>query len=87
MTARRLLIIRLFQQSTQTLRKDWICAPRPCGLLKQPDKSEEAESPSGETGVLARLPLTSMGWVFHKQLFVEGRGSTGCGKTRALTML
>jgi len=28
-----------------------------------------------------------MGWVFHKQLFVEGRGSTGCGKTRAVTML
>jgi hypothetical protein len=25
--------------------------------------------------------------IFHKQLFVEGRGSTGSGKTRALTML
>jgi len=39
-------------------------------------------TPNGATGVLARPPQTSMGWVFHKQLFVEGRGSTGCGTTR-----
>ena len=29
-------------------------------------------TPNGATGVLARPPQTSMGWVFHKQLFVEG---------------